>query len=67
MPSVVVLQAAVRDGDVVQMTADETTGAGVVRVRDHGKGIPSAELEPLLRGEEAALGHTSGVGLWLTR
>ncbi|PSQ39078.1 hypothetical protein BRD13_04835 [Halobacteriales archaeon SW_5_70_135] len=51
----------------VRVTADETTGAGVVRVRDHGEGIPSAELEPLLRGEETALGHTSGVGLWLTR
>jgi len=51
----------------VRVTTDETAGVGVVRVRDHGEGIPSAELEPLLRGEETALSHTSGVGLWLAR
>ena len=44
----------------------ETTGEYVrVHVHDNGPGIPSGERRVLEAGEETALKHGSGVGLWL--
>mgnify|MGYP000259315959 CR=1 FL=1 len=39
--------------------------AVVVRVTDDGPGIPPAEVDVLERGEETALEHASGLGLWV--
>lgn len=36
-----------------------------IRIGDNGPGIPEDEIRPLRAGEETALQHTSGLGLWL--
>jgi sensor histidine kinase regulating citrate/malate metabolism len=36
-----------------------------VEVADQGPGIPDCELEALRSGDERALLHGSGIGLWL--
>lgn len=38
-----------------------------IEVRDNGPGIPVDEIEPILDGEETALKHTSGLGLWVVK
>lgn len=50
----------------VQIGIDHT-GTGLLRCRvtDDGPGIPSSELEVFDAGEETALDHASGLGLWL--
>lgn len=45
----------------VQPADDHVT----IRIADNGPGIPDDEIEPLEAGEETALQHTSGLGLWL--
>jgi PAS domain S-box-containing protein len=52
----------------VEVTA-EPAGADAVRiqVRDDGPGMPAHELAVLADGEETALEHGSGIGLWLVR
>jgi len=56
------------DAPVVTVTFagidDETTRA-TFEVRDEGPGIPDYELAVLETGEETALEHGSGLGLWL--
>jgi len=48
-------------------TSVEALGDHVrIEIADNGPGIPEAELDPLLRGDETALQHASGIGLWLT-
>jgi len=47
---------------VIQVEADRETIA--VSVRDNGPGIPSNELDPIRQGDESALSHVSGIGLW---
>jgi signal transduction histidine kinase len=44
------------------VTADRTA---VFTVRDNGSGIPDHEIDVLERGEETALEHGSGLGLWI--
>jgi len=39
----------------------------LVDVIDEGPGIPREEVDPVLDGEETALTHTTGIGLWLIR
>ena len=46
-------------------SAAETTGLAHVAVADDGPGIPDHEYEVLTAGEETALEHGSGLGLWL--
>ena len=42
------------------------SGDGVsIRIRDDGPGIPERERAVLTDGEETALRHGSGLGLWL--
>lgn len=38
-----------------------------IRIEDNGPGIPEAEYEAIYRGEESALEHASGVGLWIVQ
>ena len=45
-----------RSGDEIALT-----------IRDNGPGIPAHELQILDQGEETALEHGSGLGLWLVR
>lgn len=43
----------------------ETVGMVYIRVTDNGPGIPEHEYSVLTAGEETALEHGSGLGLWL--
>lgn len=52
----------------VSVSAADSPGDGgsvSVRVEDAGPGIPPDEVEPILRGEETPLAHSTGVGLWI--
>lgn len=50
-----------------EVTLETVTDAGgaVLTVRDSGPGIPEHELAVLERGQETALEHGSGIGLWI--
>lgn len=48
-----------------RLPADATTGMVHLSVADNGPGIPDHEYEVLTAGEETALEHGSGLGLWL--
>jgi len=47
----------------ISFDADEN----VLTVSDNGSGIPETEIDVLKRGEETALEHGSGLGLWLVK
>jgi len=51
--------------DDEQRDSSETTGLARIAVADNGPGIPDHEYEVLTAGEETALEHGSGLGLWL--
>lgn len=55
----------------IEVTADMVTDTDPPHVQlciaDNGPGIPPSEVEPVLQGEETALTHTSGIGLWLIK
>jgi len=46
-------------------TPPDPTGVVRLAVADNGPGIPDHEYEVLTKGEETALEHGSGLGLWL--
>ncbi len=48
----------------VRIAAESTRENVTVTVADDGPGIPDDEIKPLQNGEETALQHTSGLGLW---
>mgnify|MGYP000044195208 CR=1 FL=1 len=52
---------------VISITSEPRGESDAVRLRvsDNGPGIPDHEIEPIDRGTETQLEHTSGVGLWL--
>ena len=70
-----VVENAIEHGDrspaVVEVSIESESGAEgdwtVVEVADDGPGIPAMERDILLAGEETALEHGSGLGLWLVR
>lgn len=49
----------------IDIAAERTGESTRVEIADNGPGIPQGELESLQAGEESALSHVSGVGLWL--
>lgn len=55
------------DADTPKVSIRATNAGSKVEVQiaDDGPGIPEAELQPLRAGEETALEHTSGLGLWI--
>ena len=56
------------DGRVSVVAEDRGPDAPLaVRIADEGPGIPDHEVEPLAAGEETALSHGSGLGLWLVQ
>jgi len=67
------IENLVRNGIEHNSTEPSVTIAGsvtdddvVFTITDDGPGIPDPELAVLKRGEETALEHASGLGLWLT-
>jgi signal transduction histidine kinase len=63
------LENAVEHGEppVGIVVADASEGRVRIDVTDEGPGIPPGEYEPVLSGEESALDHGSGIGLWITK
>jgi len=55
-------ETARRMEDVIEADGPERVD---LRVADDGPGVPEYELETLAQGEETALIHGSGAGLWL--
>jgi PAS domain S-box-containing protein len=51
----------------IHVTAERTDTGFEVRVTDDGPGIPDHELNVITQGEETALEHGSGLGLWLVK
>jgi len=50
----------------VEVAVTKTADTVEIAVRDDGPGIPDHEYEVLSEGQETALEHGSGVGLWLS-
>lgn len=48
----------------VSLSADREAGVACLVVADEGSGLPAHELSVLRSGEETALEHGSGIGLW---
>ncbi|GGL37036.1 hypothetical protein GCM10009037_20670 [Halarchaeum grantii] len=49
----------------VDITCDADSDSVRVSVADTGPGIPDAEWDPIVAGDEAPLRHGSGLGLWV--
>jgi signal transduction histidine kinase len=52
---------------LVARSDDGASGGVTIRVSDDGPGIPEHELAVVAGGQETALEHGSGIGLWLVR
>lgn len=46
---------------------EEPHDVAVLRIRDNGPGMPEEVLEVLDTGEESALYHSEGIGLWIVK
>ena len=61
--------AVFHGGGQVEVSTSRENGRAVIRVADHGRGVPEAEREKVLRRfyrlDQGASGHTSGAGLGL--
>ncbi|WP_363467310.1 PAS domain S-box protein [Halogeometricum borinquense] len=51
----------------VEITVEKCESTVSVQVRDDGPGLDDMERDVILNGEETALEHGSGLGLWLVR
>jgi signal transduction histidine kinase len=54
------------DAPTVTVTLRRENGLVTVEIVDDGPGIPSEEAEIIDQGEESALRHSSGLGLWVS-
>jgi signal transduction histidine kinase len=55
------------DAVAVRIEVQQSDGTTTLRVSDNGPGIPDHEIEVLRAGDETALSHGSGLGLWLVK
>lgn len=66
-----IVKNAFQHNDATETTVTITAEAGEETVRisfnDDGDGIPAHELESIETGEESALDHASGMGLWFIK
>ncbi|SDJ55749.1 PAS domain S-box-containing protein [Halovenus aranensis] len=56
-----------REDTRLRVSVTETDSQGVLTVEDNGPGISETEVATLEAGEETALQHGSGLGLWMVR
>jgi two-component system OmpR family sensor kinase len=56
-----------RDELVVAISIVERDDEVSIETRDNGPGIPHDEIEPIEAGDETALQHGSGIGLWVVQ
>jgi signal transduction histidine kinase len=61
------LENALEYGEAVELSASRCDGQVRITVTDDGPGIPDHEVSVLSAGDETALEHGSGLGLWLVR
>lgn len=61
------LENAIEHTEASEITISFDEEENVLTVSDNGSGIPETEVEVLKRGEETALEHGSGLGLWLVK
>jgi len=59
--------AVTDDTASVAVSASQDADGVTIQVTDDGPGIPDNELRVLRNGEESALEHSSGLGLWLAQ
>lgn len=59
--------ACVHGRSPVEITAENADETVVVEIADRGPGIPAHELSVIEAGEETALEHGSGLGLWFAQ
>ena len=52
------------DAPTVHVEITRTESGAEIAVTDNGPGIPQAELDPIIAGDETALEHASSFGLW---
>lgn len=51
----------------VEVEIEELSDTGVVRISDDGGGIQEQEVETMEAGEETAVKHSNGAGLWMIK
>ncbi|WP_336000144.1 sensor histidine kinase [Halorientalis halophila] len=53
------------ENSAAEIEVAQTSDGGIIAVHDEGPGIPEHERAVLLEGEETAVMHSRGIGLWL--
>ncbi len=61
------MENALEHGSHVTVSVESDDGDVTLAIHDDGPGITPEELAPIRRGQETALEHSTGIGLWVVR